>query len=308
MSLDGNEESGPGGLWRKLRRGLGRTQQTLRARIDAVAGRSDTTPEDLEEVLISADLGVETGLELVERVTAGLRKEEWRDPFKVRERLSDEIAVLLLDAPPPRPVSGQRVTLVVGVNGVGKTTSIAKLAWLAREQGRSVLLGAADTFRAAAIDQLSIWGDRLGVQVVKQKPGSDPSAVVFDTLQAAKARDIDEVIIDTAGRLHTKSNLMDELAKIGRVVEREGGGRSLRTLLVLDATTGQNAVSQAREFTRAVDVDGLFLSKLDGTAKGGIVVALARDLRLPVLHLGVGERAEDVVDFNARDFVRALLD
>ncbi len=308
MSSEDNEESGTRGLWRKLRRGLGRTQQTLRARIDAVAGRSDTTPEDLEEVLISADLGVETSLELVERVTGGLRKEEWRDPYKVRERLSDEIAVLLLDAPPPRPVAGQRVTLVVGVNGVGKTTSIAKLAWLARQQGRSVLLGAADTFRAAAIDQLSIWGDRLGVQVVKQKPGSDPSAVVFDTLQAAKARDIDEVIIDTAGRLHTKANLMDELAKIGRVVEREGGGRTLRTLLVLDATTGQNAVSQAREFTRAVDIDGLFLSKLDGTAKGGIVVALARDLRLPVLHLGVGERAEDVVDFNARDFVRALLD
>lgn len=308
MSTTDSEAATETGFWKKLRGGLARTQQTLRSKIDAVAGRGETSPEDLEEALISADIGVETSLEIVERLVQGLRKDEWRDPFKVRERLSDEIAILLLDAPPPRPVAGQRVTLVVGINGVGKTTSIAKLAWLARAQGRSVLLGAADTFRAAAIDQISIWGDRLNVPVVRQHPGADPSAVVFDTMQAAKARNIDEVIIDTAGRLHTKANLMAELAKIGRVVDREGGGRSLRTLLVLDATTGQNAVSQAREFTRAVSIDGLFLSKIDGTAKGGIVVALARELRLPVLHLGVGERAEDVVDFNARDFVRALLE
>ncbi|RMH17128.1 MAG: signal recognition particle-docking protein FtsY, partial [Acidobacteria bacterium] len=208
--------------------------------------------------------------------------------------------------PPPAPGSQPLGTLVVGVNGVGKTTSIAKLAHLARRRGEKVVLAAGDTFRAAAIEQLSLWGERLGVDVVRQQPGGDPAAVVYDALQAARARGAAQVIADTAGRLHNKSHLMEELAKIGRVIGREGDF-ARRTLLVLDATTGQNAIAQAREFQNAVPIDGVFLTKLDGTAKGGMAVAVARDLRLPVLYLGVGEGAEDVVEFDPRAFASALL-
>jgi fused signal recognition particle receptor len=194
----------------------------------------------------------------------------------------------------------------VGVNGVGKTTSIAKLARRAQLDGRRVLLAAGDTFRAAAVEQLSLWGERLGIEVVRQQSGADPAAVVFDALQAAKARKVDEVIIDTAGRLHTKTQLMGELGKIGRVVDREAAGWARRTLLVVDATTGQNAVQQAREFKAVVPIDGVVLAKVDGTAKGGVAVAIARDLRLPVVHLGVGEKAEDLIDFRPREFAAAL--
>ena len=299
------------GVWRRLRRGLSRTRNQLSDRIAAaVEGRGvadEDTLESLEEALIAADLGVELSLELIERVRAGLRPGEIGDAVRLRELLLDEIAVHLLDAPRlPEPVS-PTVTLVVGVNGVGKTTTIAKLARRAQKRGRSVLLAAGDTFRAAAIEQMVVWGERLGVDVVRQQAGGDPAAVVFDALHAARARGVDELIVDTAGRLHTKKNLMDELAKIARVIDREGEGLERRTLLVLDATGGHNAVQQARQFRDAAPVDGIVLTKIDGTAKGGIVVTLAGELRLPVCHLGIGEGADDLIPFAPRDFARALL-
>jgi len=303
-----------GGLWRRLRQGLTKTRTQLVERIGAAVEDRGVAPEEvlaaLEEALISADAGVETSLELIARVRGGLRPGELADPLRLRELLVDEVAILLLDAPPmPRiPVTTRLVTLVIGVNGSGKTTSIAKLARRSLDLGESVALVAADTFRAAAIEQLVVWGERLGVPVVRQGQGSDPAAVVYDALQAARARNISHLIVDTAGRLHTKKPLMDELAKIGRVVAREGGEDcARRTLLVLDATAGHNVLRQAQEFQNAVPIDGVVLAKLDGTAKGGMVVSLARDLRLPVAFLGVGEGAQDLVPFNAREFAKALL-
>ncbi len=300
------------GFWKKLRRGLQRTQSGIFDRFDAAAAGKTTLDEEtieyLEESLIAADLGIETALELIERMRDGLRPSEAIDVLKLRERLVDEMAVLLLDAPQPRRRSGDPlITLLVGVNGTGKTTTAAKLARRSLDRGETVLLAAADTFRAAAIEQLALWGERLGVDVIRQQTGGDPAAVVFDALQAGRARKIDHLIVDTAGRLHTKEHLMAELEKIKRVIDREGDGWERRTVLVLDATTGQNAITQAREFTRVVDVDGVVLAKIDGTAKGGVAVAVARDLRLPILHLGVGESPGDLVDFHPRDFARALL-
>jgi fused signal recognition particle receptor len=300
------------GLWQKLKRGLLMTHTELLERLDAsLEGRvviDQDVLEHLEEALIGADLGVATAGELVERLAGLVRSGEARDVERLRQLLADEVTLLLMKAPRPREVAaGPRVTLVVGVNGAGKTTSIAKLARRAQGEGRSVLLVAGDTFRAAAIEQLALWGERLGAEVVQQKQGADPAAVVYDALQAARARGTDEVIVDTAGRLHNKEHLMRELAKVGRVIEREAPERARRTLLVLDATTGQNALSQAREFLGVVPVDGVLLAKVDGTAKGGMAVAIAHELRLPVVYLGVGEGADDLVDFRPRDFARALL-
>ncbi|MDY7093383.1 MAG: signal recognition particle-docking protein FtsY [Acidobacteriota bacterium] len=300
------------GFLGKLKRGLFMTHTELLEKVsDAMEGRAtldQETLEYLEEVLISADLGVETALELVEAVKQQVRPGQGGDIVRIREILADEMAVLLLDAPqPPKRTDGPLVTLMVGVNGVGKTTTIAKLAKRSLNQGEKVLLAAGDTFRAAAIEQLQLWGERLGVGVVSQSSGADPAAVVFDALQAARARGIDHLIVDTAGRLHTKEHLMKELAKIRRVVGREAADWQVRTLLVLDATTGQNALSQARQFTSVAEVDGVILSKMDGTAKGGMAVAVARDLRLPVLYIGVGEAAEDLVEFRPREFASALI-
>ncbi len=305
------EETKKKGLWKKLKRGLFMTHTELIDRIDAAfdgrAVMDEETLEFLEESLIATDLGIETSMELVEAVRSSVRPGQTSDLLSLRDMLADQIAILLLDAPqPPPPGPEPLITMVVGVNGVGKTTSIAKLARLYRDRGEKVVMAAGDTFRAAAIEQITLWGSRLGIDVIRQQAGGDPAAVVFDALQAARARNARHVIVDTAGRLHNKEHLMAELAKIGRVVEREAAGWQQRTLLVLDATTGQNAISQAREFTKTVPVDGVFLTKLDGTAKGGVAVAVARDLRLPVLYLGVGEQPEDVVAFNARDFANAL--
>jgi fused signal recognition particle receptor len=312
ISLQRDEQDAPPkrGFWAKLKRGLGMTHTELIERLGAaVSGRDvvdDRMLEEMEEGLIAADLGVTTSLELVKGLRDRVQRGQGRDLVKLRELLTDEIAVLLLDAPRLPPLQRPRVTLVVGVNGVGKTTSIAKLARRSQEEGEKPLLAAADTFRAAAIEQLAVWGERLGVGVVRHQAGSDPAAVVYDALHAARARGADHLIVDTAGRLHTKSHLMDELAKIRRVIEREAPGIQCLTLLVLDATNGQNAVFQAREFARTVPLDGLVLTKLDGTAKGGVVVAIARELRLPVAYLGVGEGPDDLVEFRPREFAAAL--
>lgn len=300
------------GFWKKLKKGLFMTHTEIIDRMgSAMEGKQvldEEVLEYMEEILIGSDLGVETSLELIDEVRKDLKGHEIQDILRVREHLVDHMSILLLDAPrPPARVAGPRVTLVVGVNGVGKTTSIAKLVKRSLDQGESVMVAAADTFRAAAIDQMVLWGERLGVPVVRSKPGTDPAAVVYDALQAAKARRIDHVLIDTAGRLHTKDHLMNELGKIGRVVEREAGDWHRRTLLVLDATTGQNALSQARTFSQVVPVDGVLLAKLDGTAKGGMAVAISRELRLPILYLGVGETPEDLVEFRPREFATALL-
>lgn len=300
------------GFWKKLKKGLLMTHTEFLERVDAaVTGRGvvdDETLEYLEESLIGTDLGVETSLELIEKLKDTVRSGEAADPVRLRQKLVDDMAILLMEVHRPAPPRDRPVvTLMVGVNGVGKTTSAAKLARWSMDRGEKVLLAAADTFRAAAVEQLSWWGERLGVDVIKQASGADPGAVVFDALQAAKARGIDHVIVDTAGRLHNKEHLMAELSKIKRVIDRQAAEWSRRTLLILDATTGQNAVSQAREFTKVVDVDGVLLAKIDGTAKGGVVVAIARDLNLPVMFLGVGESAEDLIEFRPREFAMALL-
>ena len=299
------------GFWKKLKRGLFMTHTEIVERMEAALdGRTvldDETLEYLEESLIASDLGVETALELVEKVKENVRPGDAADPVRLRALVADEIAVLLQDAPHSALGPGPAVTLVVGVNGSGKTTSIAKLTRHYQSAGRKVLLAAADTFRAAAIEQIELWGERLGVDVVRQKLGADPAAVVFDALAAGRARSVDHVLVDTAGRLHNKEHLMAELAKIRRVIDREAADWQKRTLLVLDATTGQNALAQAREFAKVAAVDGVFLTKLDGTAKGGMAVAVARDLRLPVLYLCVGETPEDLVEFRPREFATALV-
>lgn len=266
--------------------------------------------DDLEEALIQADVNIHTTMQLVDDLRMASRKERISDSEAIRARLRDDLVrVLSANADEHLRISDTPPTvyLVVGVNGVGKTTSIAKIANMMKSRGKKVMLAAADTFRAAAIDQLEIWATRVGVDIIKQREGADPAAVVYDALQAAKSRGADLVIVDTAGRLHTKKNLMEELKKIGRVVERELGRQPDEVLLVLDATTGQNAVIQAKEFKDAVPVTGFVLTKLDGTAKGGIVITLKDELGIPIKLVGTGEKCGDIEDFDSRDFVNALL-
>jgi len=301
----------PAGLVNRLRAGLARTQERIAGRLgdalDLPVRLDESTVAELEEALIAADLGVATTELLIERLQARTRRSDVASDARLRELLSEEIARLLTELPEAPPAGYPRVTLVVGVNGAGKTTSIAKLARRERAQGRQVLLAAADTFRAAAIEQLCLWGRRLDVDVIHQAAGGDPAAVVFDAIRAARSRGADHLIVDTAGRLHNKEQLMAELAKIRRIVDREAAGWTVVTLLVLDATTGQNALAQARAFLTSAAADGVFLTKLDGTARGGMVVAVAKELRLPILFLGVGESEEDIVEFDAREFAAALL-
>lgn len=266
--------------------------------------------DDLEEALIQADLNIHTTTRIVDELRESARRDRLAETKGIRDRLKDELTRVLstgedlsvrTSAEPPT------VFLMVGVNGTGKTTSIAKLAHRLKSQGKRVILAAADTFRAAAVEQLEIWAGRVGADIVKQREGADPAAVVFDALRAAKSRQADAVIVDTAGRIHTRRNLMEELKKIGRVVEREIGRPADEILLVLDATTGQNAVSQAREFMAAVPITGILLAKLDGTAKGGIVVTLKEELGIPIKLVGTGEQLEDLENFDPHDFVNALL-
>jgi fused signal recognition particle receptor len=269
---------------------------------------SDEVWGELEELLIAADVGVSTTEKLIKKVKEHSAKDRLNDGSSVRAALQAEmVSILRIDhkgetVNPSIP----RVTLVVGVNGGGKTTSIAKLAYRLKNEGKSVILVAADTFRAAAIDQLKRWGERVGAEVIAHQPGADPGAVVYDALQAAKSRKIDEVIIDTAGRLHTKFNLMEELKKIKRVAAKHDASAPHEVILVLDAATGQNGLAQARYFTEAVGVTGIFLAKLDGTAKGGIVLAICDELKIPIQFVGTGEKLEDMAPFDAEAFVKAL--
>ena len=269
--------------------------------------------DELEELLISADVGVSTTTKLIARVRERAGRERLKDGPHIYSVLKEEIVTMLRvdtsgEASPPLDLasSGPRVILVVGVNGTGKTLSIAKLAHSFKGQGKRVIIAAADTFRAAAIDQLKILGQRVGTEVICHQPGADPGAVVFDSLEAARARHADVVIIDTAGRIHTKFNLMEELVKIRRVVARNDPRAPHEVLLVLDATTGQNGLTQARYFTEAVNVTGVFLAKLDGTAKGGIVLAICDELKIPILFIGTGETLDDLAPFDAQTFVEAL--
>lgn len=298
---------------RKLTQSLTRTREGFFGKISGILAGRGEVGEDLwdrlEELLIQADVGVETTVDVVARLRQRAAKDRIREAARVEDALKEELVRLLEQQgarPLSKPASGPLVILVVGVNGTGKTTSIAKLAYYYKSGGNRVVLAAADTFRAAAIEQLQIWGQRAGADVVAHQPGADPAAVAFDALQSAVAKKADVLIVDTAGRLHTKHNLMEELKKIRRVLSKQVSDAPHQVLLVIDATTGQNAVSQARVFTEAVAVSGIVLSKLDGTAKGGAAFAIARELRLPILYVGTGEQMDDWAEFSAREFVDGL--
>ncbi|MBM4340594.1 MAG: signal recognition particle-docking protein FtsY [Deltaproteobacteria bacterium] len=302
------------GFFEKLKKGLSKTHQGFVEKIDRLfLGKKTFGPDlldELEMVLFEADLGVKTTTQLIEGVRQGLKRGELQDPEKVKEYIKQEILRILDSGQKPLSIDFSKtkpfVMMVVGVNGAGKTTTIGKIAHQYSTQRKKVLIGAADTFRAAAVEQLEIWANRAGADFIKQSKGSDPSAVAFDSIQAAKARNSDIVFIDTAGRLHTKVNLMEELKKVKRIVGRECPGAPHEILLVLDATTGQNAISQAKLFNEAVGVTGIALTKLDGTAKGGIIVGITGELNIPIRYVGVGEAIDDLKEFNATDFVNAL--
>jgi fused signal recognition particle receptor len=303
------------GFLRFLKERLTKTRQGFLQRIDRVlVGRRSLDPDlfdELEEVLITGDLGVQTTTRLMQDLQKAVKEHRLREPSEVKAFLRQGLLEILrggageLRSEVPNP---PLVILMVGVNGVGKTTTIAKLAYQFKHQGKKVLLAAGDTFRAAAIEQLQVWGDRVGAEVIKHGPGADPAAVVYDTVHAAQARGIDVVIVDTAGRLHTKVNLMEECKKIKRVIAREHPGAPHEVLLVLDATTGQNAVAQARQFHESLGLTGFVMTKLDGTAKGGVLLSIVNDLQIPVKLIGVGEKLPDLQPFDTAAFAAALFD
>ncbi len=299
------------GFFDKLKEGLSKTRKGITEKIDQVLvsfGKvDDELFDELEEVLVTADLGVDTAVRIIEDTKKKVKERRIIDPSKIKELIKESLVDILgeetekLDIEP-----APAVIMVIGVNGVGKTTSIGKIANMLNKQGKKVILAAADTFRAAAIDQLEIWSKRVGVELIKQDEGSDPAAVIYDAIQAARARKADVLICDTAGRLHTKKNLMEELRKVSRIIDREMPGAKRENLLVLDATTGQNAVNQAKTFSEVSEVSGIVLTKLDGTAKGGIVISIKSELNVPVKLIGVGEQIDDLQPFDAKDFVEAL--
>ena len=299
------------GFFARLKEGLDKTRKNILGGVDTVLGSFTKIDEDLfeelEEALIIADMGVQTTMDIVENLRQRVKKERATDPAVIKDMLIDEIAAILQDGVEEEEnLPSPTVMLVIGVNGVGKTTTIGKLSHNFKNEGKSVLLAAADTFRAAAIDQLEVWGQRAGIEVIKHEENADPAAVVFDAVHAARNRKTDLLICDTAGRLHNKKNLMEELRKISRVIEREYPAAHKETYLVLDATTGQNALQQAKVFMEVADITGIILTKLDGTAKGGIVVAIKSELKIPVRYIGVGEGIEDLQKFHAEDFAKAL--
>ena len=306
------EEGKKQGFFAKLKKGLDKTRSNF---VDKVTGLfsgnsalDDDFFEELEELLIQADIGIHTTMELIDDLKYIVDEKDIETPSELYDIFKDELSDMLQDEEGKLELEdGLNIIMVVGVNGSGKTTTIAKIAKRFKENGKDVMLAAGDTFRAGAIDQLKVWGDRLGVKVISQSEGSDSAAVAYDAVQSAKAKDMDLLIIDTAGRLHTQKNLMKELEKVRNVIGKEAGEDiPVEVLLVLDATNGQNAISQAKLFNKAVDVDGIALTKLDGTAKGGIVVAIKNELGIPIKLIGVGEAAEDLQNFNPEEFVEAL--
>ncbi len=299
------------GFFEKLKSGLMKTRGSITTRIDQMLagfGKVDEELfEELEEILITSDVGMETSAKIVEELRARVKKDRISDAEGVRRAIREEIAgILASEAGTLKLKTKPSVIVVIGVNGVGKTTSIGKIAHMLKQDGKKVVVAAADTFRAAAIDQLEIWTKRAGVPIIKHEEGSDPAAVIFDAISAVKARNADVLIVDTAGRLHTKKNLMEELRKIFRIIHRELPESDVETLLVLDATTGQNAVSQAKTFSEVSELSGLVLTKLDGTAKGGIIISIMSELNVPVKFVGVGEQMDDLQLFNPEQFVEAL--
>ena len=298
-------------FFEKLKNGLRKTKEALIDSFDNIAYSFATVDEDLleelEELLICADVGVEASESIINELRERVKDGRLKDPSEVTVALREILAGMIGEGEPLKLDSKPAVVLVIGVNGAGKTTSIGKISNKLRAEGKKVIVAAADTFRAAAIDQLGVWCERAGVEMVKQSEGSDPAAVVFDAINYAKNRDADVLIVDTAGRLQNKKNLMNELAKINRVIDRELPGATRENLLVLDATTGQNAIIQAKEFKTSAEITGLILNKLDGTAKGGIVISIKQARGIPVKFVGVGEKIDDMESFNAEDFVAALL-
>lgn len=299
-------------IFSKIAEGVRKTKDSMMSKIGALFGAHKQLDDDffdeLEEVLITCDIGVETSLSIVEKLRAAVKSKKLATPDETRAELKNIIEEMLGEDKKIDTSTTPSVILVIGVNGAGKTTTIGKLAAKYKNDGKKVLVAAADTFRAAAIEQLQIWTERAGVDIVKHAEGSDPASVVFDAVTAAKARGTDVLICDTAGRLHNKKNLMDELRKISRIIHEQGEGCSLETLLVLDATTGQNAVNQAKLFSEVADITGIVLTKLDGTAKGGIIISIHNELGIPVKLVGIGEKLDDLQEFNAHDFAEALFD
>ncbi|MBU3180389.1 signal recognition particle-docking protein FtsY [Clostridium psychrophilum] len=300
-----------GGFFDKLKGGLAKTRNSITERISEVLNLAividDELYEELEEILITADIGVETSIYIIEKLKKNIKDNKINEPAQVIPCLKEVIIDILdNDENGEKILKLPKVILIIGVNGVGKTTSIGKIAFNLKNEKYKVLIAAADTFRAAAIEQLEVWCKRADVSLIKHQEGSDPAAVVFDAVQAAKARKVDVLLCDTAGRLHNKKNLMDELAKIGRVIKREYSEAVMETLLVIDATTGQNGVQQAKQFMETCPVDGIILTKLDGTAKGGVVISIKKQLNIPVKYIGIGEGINDLQVFNSKDFVEAL--
>lgn len=300
------------GFFEKLKAGLKKTKDSMMGKIERLLNSFTKIDEDLfeelEETLITSDIGVVTSEKICEELRSRVKAKGVTDPLEVKDLLKEIIAEMLGEEVPLDLSTKPSVVLVIGVNGVGKTTTIGKLANQLHNNGKKVIVAAADTFRAAAIDQLEVWTNRAGVDIIKHNEGSDPAAVVFDALTAAKSRNTDVVICDTAGRLHNKKNLMEELKKISRIVHQQAEGCSLEVLLALDATTGQNAVNQAKQFNEVADITGIILTKLDGTAKGGIIISIVDDLKVPVKLVTVGEKIDDIQPFNTRDFVEALFE
>lgn len=300
------------GFFGKIKEGLKKTRDSISNGVNGILNSfskiDDELFEELEETLVMADVGVQTSTEICDRLRKKIKETGVTDPNEIKGMMKEIISEMLGEKEGLKLDTKPSVILVIGVNGVGKTTSIGKIAAQLKNEGKKVVLGAADTFRAAAIDQLGIWAERAGVSMVKSLEGTDPASVVFDTIASAKSRGADVIICDTAGRLHNKKNLMDELAKINRVIGRELPDSSVETLLVLDAATGQNAVNQAREFKNAADITGIVLTKLDGTAKGGIIIAISNELNIPVKFVGVGEGIDDLQPFDAAEFADGIFE
>ncbi len=300
------------GFFDKLKQGLNKTKTSIDDKINNVFSNfrkvDEELLEELEEALIMSDIGMETSVQIIDNLRTRAKKEKIEDEEDIKKALREEMKSMLSELDNSLNIeTTPSVILVVGVNGVGKTTSIGKIANKLQKQGKKVMLAAADTFRAAAVEQLEIWANRVGCDIVKKEEGADPASVVFDAIKQAKANNVDVLICDTAGRLHNKKNLMDELSKINKIIDRELPNSSKETLLVIDGTTGQNAISQTKAFKEIVNITGIVLTKLDGTAKGGVVIGISNENKIPVKFIGVGEQIDDMEEFNAEEFIKAII-